>query len=404
MITFFKSLSKNMKITLSILGILTVLFVIFALQILLMGLGYTDMDNNFAFGAWIIGDLVLVALGGGAFSTGFVLYIFRVEKLRPLINSTVLIGFMCYLFTFVFLLFDLGQPLRAWFGFAYPNWGKGVYPVSMLTEVFFCLSIYFIILLVELIPTVLEHKVLIQNRYIKTTAHIMHDFMWIMAAAGTFLSFFHQGSLGGGMWGVLFGKAVWYRPHFFFLAVVAAIAGGMSFMTMVPYVAGKILKKELVPMESFRTLTRMSGFMFIAYAVFRGYDLYSMAAYYVPMSGRSFLDLYGGYYGIWMVVVEIILLTGPLVLLNMGRFRNQEKLMITGASMGIGAIIMSKFSVLLHGFSAPNFPWKGFTSYFPTYQEWFITFGVLALMILIYMTFIKWFPLFPHTEEGGGHH
>jgi len=404
MITFFKSLSKNMKITLAIIAVLTVLFTVFALQILLMGLGYTDMDNNFAFGAWIIGDLVLVALGGGAFSTGFVLYIFRVEKLRPIINSTVLIGFMCYLFTFVFLLFDLGQPLRAWFGFAYPNWGKGVYPVSMLTEVFFCLSIYFMILLVELIPTILENRILIQNRYVKTTAHIMHKFMWIMAAAGTFLSFFHQGSLGGGMWGVLFGKAVWFRPHFFFMAVVAAIAGGMSFMTMVPYISGKLMKKELVPMETFRILTRMSGFMFIAYAVFRIYDLYSMAAYYIPMSGRSFMDLFGGWYGIWMIVFEMLLLAGPIVLLNFSRFRNQEKLMVTGASMGIGATVMSKFTVLLHGFSAPNFPWKGFTSYFPTVQEWFITFGVLAIMILIYMVFIKWFPLFPHIEEGGDHH
>ena len=258
----FSGYSKNMRITLYVLIALVVLFGIFAIQILFWGLGYTDMNNNFAWGSWIIGDLGLVALGGGAFTTGFILYIFRVDKLQPIIASTVLIGFMCYLFTFVFLLFDLGQPIRFWFGFLYPNWGTGVYPVSMLTEVFFCLSIYFCILIVELIPTILEHKVLIQNKVVKAIAHYMHVLMWTMAAAGTFLSFFHQGSLGGGMWGVLYAKAVWFRPHFFFLAVVAAMAGGTSFMTMVPYTAGKIMKKQLVPLDTYQILTRISGFMF----------------------------------------------------------------------------------------------------------------------------------------------
>jgi molybdopterin-containing oxidoreductase family membrane subunit len=148
----FVETSKNMRIALYVLFVLSLLFGIFAIQILFWGLGYTDMDNNFAWGAWIIGDLGLVALGGGAFTTGYLLYIFRVDKLKPIINSTVLIGFMCYLFTFVFLLFDLGQPLRCWFGFAYPNWvapnSLGIYPYSMLTEVFFCLSLYFCILIV----------------------------------------------------------------------------------------------------------------------------------------------------------------------------------------------------------------------------------------------------------------
>ena len=110
------------------------------------------MSNMYPFGQWIIGDLGLVGLGGGAFTTGFLLYIFRNDKLEPLINSTVLIGFMCYLFTLVFLVFDIGQPLRAWFGYTYPNWGPHLMPTSMLTEVVWCLTFYFMILCVELDP------------------------------------------------------------------------------------------------------------------------------------------------------------------------------------------------------------------------------------------------------------
>jgi len=402
----FQESSKNMRITLYVLITLVVLFAIFGIQILFWGLGYTDMNNNFTWGAWIIGDLGLVALGGGAFTTGYLLYIFRVDKLRPIINSTVLLGFMCYLFTFVFLLFDLGQPLRCWFGFAYPNWGKGVYPASMLTEVFFCLSIYFCILCVELIPTILEHKVLIKNKVIATIAHYMHVLMWTMAAAGTFLSFFHQGSLGGGMWGVLYGRPVWYSPHFFFMAVVAAIAGGTSFMTMMPYIAGKVMKKEVVPMETYQILTKVSGIVFVGYFIFRVYDVYTAIVKYAPMNFRDYFDMWGGYYGIWMLVLEFILIISAIFFLVQKKYREQEKFMVIGATSGILAIVTSKLSVLLHGFSVPNFPWKGFTAYMPTIQEWAITFGCFACMILIYMIFAKWFPLFPHLEheEHEAHH
>ena len=41
------------------------------------GLNQTNMDNRFAFGLWIYLDLTVIALGAGAFFTGFLLYILR---------------------------------------------------------------------------------------------------------------------------------------------------------------------------------------------------------------------------------------------------------------------------------------------------------------------------------------
>ncbi len=393
---------KTRKIILGVLWALVAGFAIFAIQVLFWGLGYTDMDNIFAWGNWIIGDLGLVALGGGAFFTGFFLYIFRVDKLEPIINSTVLIGFMCYLFTFVFLLFDLGQPLRFWFGFAYPNWGENLMPVSMLTEVFFCLSAYFCILFIELIPVALRNKWADSQPVLHAIGHYMHKLMWIMAAAGTFLSFFHQGSLGGGMWDVLYGKAAWFRTNhqLFFIAIIAATAGGTSFMTLCPYVAGKIMNKEVVPKETYWTLTKISGVMFTVYLIARTWDVYTMTTKFVPSFDRNFTDIWGGYYGIWMLVLEFLFLLAPVIFLNIKKFRETEKFMTIGIVSGIMAIVMSKISVLLHGFSTPNFPWKKFAAYNPTIQEWFITLGVFALMILIYTAFVKWFRLFPHLEHG----
>jgi Ni/Fe-hydrogenase subunit HybB-like protein len=208
------------------------------------------------------------------------------------------------------------------------------------------------------------------------------------------------------MWGVLYGRPVWYSPHFFFMAVVAAIAGGTSFMTMMPYIAGKVMKKEVVPMETYQILTKVSGIVFVGYFIFRVYDVYTAIVKYAPMNFRDYFDMWGGYYGIWMLVLEFILIISAIFFLVQKKYREQEKFMVIGATSGILAIVTSKLSVLLHGFSVPNFPWKGFTAYMPTIQEWAITFGCFACMILIYMIFAKWFPLFPHLEheEHEAHH
>jgi molybdopterin-containing oxidoreductase family membrane subunit len=405
LINEWNSYSKNTKIALAVLVSLFALFVIFAIQILFWGLGYTDMNNTFAMGLWIIGDLGFVALGGGAFFTGFLLYIFRVDKLEPLINSTVLIGFMCYLFTFILLVFDIGQPLRAWFGYTYPNWGPNLMPQSMLTEVVWCLTFYFLVLCVELIPIPLKHKILDKIPFFHYFGHYLHRLMWIMAAVGTFLSFFHQGSLGGGMWDALYGKPGWWRAHhqFFFLAIVAATAGGTSFMIMVPKIAERIMKKEVAPKESFYTLAKISGVMFIFYYIFRIYDLYTMTTQYVPLADRSFIDTLGGYYGLTTLIPEMLLALVPIAILNVKKLREQEKLLFIAVICGATAIVFSKMGVVLNGFSVPLFPWRGFATYLPSIQEWFIMIGSVATMILIYWGFAAYLPLFPHLEKDKHH-
>ena len=63
---------------------------------LVKGLNQTNMDNRFAFGLWIFLDLTVIALGAGAFFTGFLLYILKLDELRAVINSAVVIGLVCY--------------------------------------------------------------------------------------------------------------------------------------------------------------------------------------------------------------------------------------------------------------------------------------------------------------------
>jgi molybdopterin-containing oxidoreductase family membrane subunit len=60
------------------------------------GLNQTNMDNRFAFGLWIFADLSVIAMGAGAFFTGFLVYILKQEELKPVLNSAVVVGLVCY--------------------------------------------------------------------------------------------------------------------------------------------------------------------------------------------------------------------------------------------------------------------------------------------------------------------
>ena len=95
------------------------------------GLHVTGMDNYFAFGLYIIFDLGVIALGAGAFFSGLLYYLVRVEGLKNIINLAVIIGFICYSGALLILALEVGQPLRSWLGFWHPN------VHSMLTEVIF---------------------------------------------------------------------------------------------------------------------------------------------------------------------------------------------------------------------------------------------------------------------------
>ena len=113
------------------------------------GLGVTGLNNYFAFGLYITFDLAVIALGAGAFFSGLLRYILKMDDLVNVINLTVIGGFFCYSGAMLILTMELGQPLRSWFGFWHPN------VHSMLTEVIFCISCYLSVLIIEFLPNVL---------------------------------------------------------------------------------------------------------------------------------------------------------------------------------------------------------------------------------------------------------
>ncbi len=367
---------------------------------LVKGLNQTNMDNRFAFGLWIFLDLTVIALGAGAFFTGFLLYILKKSELKAVINSAVVIGFICYSGAVAALLVDVGQPLRFWFTFWHPN------VHSMLTEVTFCISCYLTVLFIEYIPIVLKNRKLRQVPSFLVFEFELHKLMPVLAGVGTFLSFFHQGSLGG-LYGVLRGRPFAYRegfaiwPSTFFLFILSAAAAGPAFILLTTWMVSKISGKQLVRREVLPLLGRISGLLLIPYILLKSVDTLVWIDRTAPARGFAAHEFYTSRpFGEWILYAEILLFgLLPALILLRRRLREKTGWLISAAVLVCLGITLNRFVLTVQTLSLPTLAFDPFLTYLPSWQETATFLAVVAYGVLIYSFSFRYLTLFPQEKD-----
>ncbi len=362
---------------------------------LFYGLNQTNMDNRFAFGLWIFLDLGVIALGAGAFFTGFLVYILKRAELKPILNTAVVVGFICYSGAVGILMIDVGQPLRAWFTFWHPN------THSMLTEVTFCISCYLLVLSLEYIPIVFRNRQLRRIPSFLVFEHQLHKLVPVLAGVGTLLSFFHQGSLGG-LYGVLRGRPFAFRtgfliwPSTFFLFILSAIASGPSFLMLVTAAVEKVTRRKLVPQEVFRRLAFISGLLLAIYVAAKCVDTLVWLNITSPSAGFAPWQYYSHKpFGTPILFAEIVLFgLLPATLLLYRRTAEHRGLLLSAAAMACCGILLNRFVLTVQTLALPTLPFDDFLGYIPSWQE-IASFGaVLAYGVIVYSLSYRYLPLF----------
>jgi len=365
------------------------------------GLNQTNMNDYYGFALWIWADLAIIALGGGAFFSGFLKYLVGKDELKNLINYAVLIGFICYSSALLILAIDIGQPLRGWFIF----WHANVH--SMLTEVAFCLSCYFAVLTIEYIPLILENRQLNRVAFFHHLAHNMHGIMAIFAATGAFLSFFHQGSLGG-VAGVLFGRPFGFRegvliwPWTFFLFTWSAAACGPCFTILVTKLTEKITRKKLVPDKTIWLLAKISGWMIGTYIVAKIIDTWYWATVTVPAKGQTISQFYSDnpLYGMWILILEVVICgVVPAVILISKKGRESNGGLWTAVILACIGVSLNRWVMVLQVLAVPVLPFDSWAMYIPSWQEVATTLLPVCYGIILIMISYRYLPIFPKERE-----
>jgi molybdopterin-containing oxidoreductase family membrane subunit len=363
------------------------------------GLNQTNMDNRFAFGLWIYLDLTVIALGAGAFFTGFLVYILKRKELKSVLNSAVVIGLICYSGAVAILAVDVGQPLRAWFTFWHPN------VHSMLTEVTFCITCYLTVLAIEYLPLLLKNRRLRQVPAFLVFEWELHRLVPVFALVGTLLSFFHQGSLGG-LYGVLRGRPFAFRegffiwPSTFFLFIVSAAAVGPSFILLTTWVVSKVSRRRLVDRSVLTSLARISGALLIVYVLLKTADTLTWINATLPRDGFSAYSFYlRPPFGTWMLFAEIVLFgLVPAAMLFFCRNRGTAWL-VSGAALACSGVALNRFVMTIQTLALPTLPFDPFLTYQPSWQETAAFLGVVAYGVILYSLSFRYLRLFPQERE-----
>jgi molybdopterin-containing oxidoreductase family membrane subunit len=367
---------------------------------LVKGLNQTNMDNRFAFGLWIFLDLTVIALGAGAFFTGFLLYILKLDELRAVINSAVVVGLVCYSGAVGILGVDVGQPLRFWFTFWYPN------VHSMLTEVTFCITCYLVVLSIEYVPIVLKNRKLRDVPSMLVFEHHLHKLIYVLAGVGTFLSFFHQGSLGG-LYGVLRGRPFAFReglglwPSTFFLFILSAAAVGPSFLVLIVSLVEKLSRKRLVRPRALDLMGRISGLLLSVYVLAKTLDTLLWINRTSPDRGFPAAQFYSWRpFGTWILLAEIVgcgLI--PALILLTPRLRARRGWLVSAGVLACCGVALNRFVQTVQTLALPTLPFDPFLSYFPSWQETGAFLAVVAYGVLVYSFSFRYFQLFPEERE-----
>jgi len=339
------------------------------------GLGaVTNLSDEFPWGLWIGFDILCgVGLAAGGFTIAATVYLFKLDRFRPILRPTILTAFLGYLLVVVALLYDLGRPDRIWHAIIMWN------PHSVMFEVAWCVMLYTTVLALEFSPVVFEK--LGWEKPLK----------WIKAVTvplvivGVLLSTLHQSSLGS-LYLIVPDKlyALWYSPLlpvFFFLSAIAVGCAMTIFESFMSFRAfGRRLETDLL-----RDLGRVIVVVLIAYAALKGEDLISRGKASLLLQPRMETSLYYLEMGLGVVL--------PILLLVIPKLRGNYNVLFFSSLFVILGFVLNRLNVSVTGMAALSG-----VAYFPSWMEISVTMFIVALGFAVFAVAVKYLRIFTETE------
>ena len=339
------------------------------------GLGATtNLSAQFPWGVWIGFDVLCgVALAAGGFTISAVVYIFHIEKYRPIIRPTILTAFLGYSLVIVGLMFDLGRPYNVWHPLIMWN------PHSVMFEVGWCVTLYTTVLMLEFSPLVLE-KLPWKQPY-----KIVKSITIPLVILGVLLSTMHQSSLGT-LYLIVPHKLhpLWYSPLLPVFFFISAIALGCAMTIFESYLSLRAFRKHL----DFHLLTKLGAVAAVTlslYFVIRLIDMQSRGAL-----SMAFQPTYEGR----MFLAEILLgVLAPVIMLLIPRIRNNQFGLFVSALMVVLGFVMNRINVAITGMDRSSG-----VHYFPSWNELAVTGSIVAGGFLMFGLAVKYLDVFPPED------
>jgi formate dehydrogenase iron-sulfur subunit len=387
--------------------------------------GSTHLSDTYAWGLWIVFDLVWIAVAAGAFATAGLIYVFQRKDLYSMGRSAVLMGLLSYSFVTVTLVADLGLPWHFY------QLGLQAPEQSAMFEVSWCVGLYVTILLLEFLPVPLERwglqramdiwrrwsgayvalaatlfvYLLSRNVLYAAMAALVFSFLAfrargregepiMLAIAAVTLSTMHQSSLGS-LFLLMPDKLgpQWWSPVMPISFFLSSIAAGTALVVLIEMWIARAWKRQL-RITQLSAMGKITFWSLLVYLVFRLADMLVRGQLSSAFSG-----------GLGALFATEILLGGvlPLVLLARENLRTRPSALFIAELMVTMGIIFNRVNVVLLAMRLKG-PMPQFTpeTYSPTIFEWGISIGLIAATIFLFGLGARLMPLLPAERPQQG--
>ncbi len=346
----------------------------------------SGLSDGYPWGIWIAFDVVTgTALACGGYAVAILAYVLNKGRYHPLVRPALLTSALGYSMAALAIIIDVGRP---WFIHRIPirvgQWNLN----SALLEVALCVMAYVAVLWIELAPAFLERFAKAESsalrRFANTSLKIIKPLLLPIIALGILLPTMHQSSLGTVM--LVAGHklhGLWFTGWIPLLFLISCIGMGYAVVVWESAVSSRAFGRERED-EMLRSLSSAMVIVLAAFVVLRFAT--------VILGGKTALMFTSGMYSV-VFWIEMALFIVPMVMLASKR-RLQDFRNIFWASV---LIMLSGTMYRFDAYIVAYNPGPGWT-YFPTIPELFITFGVIALEITLYIIIVKNFPILGGTR------
>ncbi len=353
----------------------------------IFGLGtMTNLCDQHPWGIWIAIDVATgVALAAGGFTSAALGHIIHKERYHVILRPALLTAMLGYTFVAIGVFIDLGRYYSIWHPLIMWN------GTSPLFEVGICVMIYATVLYIEFLPIVTEKFIGrvkwkgILSKPIDSLLRFLDrglgKTMFIFIIAGVVLSTLHQSSLGTLM--VIAGPKMhplWQTPILPLLFLFSAIAVGFPMIIFESFLASRSLGLKM-EMDILSRLAKRVAPLLGIYLAVKLIDMVIRGTY-VYLTEINVQSV--------MFVIEILIgIIIPLRMLFSEKVLKSPLWLFFSASFVVAGVLINRINCFLVAYSAPY----ALDSYFPSIGEISVTVGFIAILVLIYRTFVMFFPI-----------
>lgn len=340
------------------------------------GLGpSTNLTDTFPWGIWIGFDILVgVGLAAGGFTIAATVYIFNIERFRPILRPTILTAFLGYLLVIAGLMVDLGRPWAIWHALIYWN------PRSVMFEVAWCVMLYTTVLALEFSPVVFERFRL--QRALKVIKAITIP----LVVLGVILSTLHQSSLGS-LFLIIPSRMhpLWYSEIIPFLFIISCVAAGLAMTIFESFLSSRAFGRD-IEMPLLSELARVIVVVLAIYFTVRVQDLMTRDALHYAFEVNYQSILFAG-----EIILGVVL---PFFLLLSNKIRTTKAGLFYSSVLVILGFIAHRMNTAITSMEH----W-GSRTYIPSWQELMITGGLVAFGFTAFGFVARYFDVFGHAVE-----